>query len=273
MMRDVVERRPSDAWNLALKLSGLSFGLVGAYVVAVTLGQDLVFLVFGESFRAYQSLIIPVALGQVVLSASAGFTILLIAARRMREIAFVVLFQSSLTLVLVLSLALATGLEGAAWVFAVAEVPSLAVLIAFARRVQHTEAAALHAHADRVPPWLGDAERGDRAMRILALHSRYLSGTLSGENRVVDDELQILRKAGDDVLAWQPSVGPDASSLHLATAAVWSRTAAREVQTIVREHRPEIVHVHNLFPRLSPVVLRAVPSRARPPSCHFTTSG
>ena len=141
MMRDVVERRPSDAWNLALKLSGLSFGLVGAYVVAVTLGQDLVFLVFGETFRAYQSLIIPVALGQVVLGASAGFTILLIAARRMREIALVVLVQSSLTLVLGLSLALATGLEGAAWGFAVAEVPSLAVLIALARRVQHTEGA------------------------------------------------------------------------------------------------------------------------------------
>ncbi len=97
-------------------------------------------------------------------------------------------------------------------------------------------------------------------MRILVLHSRYLSGALSGENRVVDDELQILREAGHDVLAWQPSVGPDASSLHLATAAVWSRTAGREVRTIVREHRPEIVHVHNLFPRLSPGVLRAVPS-------------
>ena len=75
------------------------------------------------------------------MGASAGFTILLIAARRMREIALVVLVQSSLTLVLGLSLALATGLEGAAWGFAVAEVPSLAVLIALARRVQHTEVA------------------------------------------------------------------------------------------------------------------------------------
>ena len=97
-------------------------------------------------------------------------------------------------------------------------------------------------------------------MRILVLHSRYLSGALSGENRVVDDELRILREAGHDVVAWEPSVGPDASTLRLATDAVWSRTAAREVQIIVREHRPEIVHVHNLFPRLSPVVLRAVPS-------------
>ena len=97
-------------------------------------------------------------------------------------------------------------------------------------------------------------------MRILVLHSRYLSGAVSGENRVVDDELRILREAGHDVLAWQPSVAPDASSLHLAAAAVWSRAAAREVRTIVRERRPEIVHVHNLFPRLSPGVLRAVPS-------------
>ncbi len=136
MMRQVVERRPLDAWNLALKISGLSIGLVGAYVAAVTLGQDLVFLVFGETFRAYQSLIIPVALGQVVLGAGTGFTILLMAARRMREIALVVLIHSSLALVLGLSLALATGLEGAAWGFAAAEVPPLAVLIALARRVR-----------------------------------------------------------------------------------------------------------------------------------------
>ena len=136
MMRDIVERRPSDAWNLALKISGLSFGLVGAYVAVVTLGQDLVFLVFGERFRAYQSLIVPVALGQVVLGAGTGFTILLMAARRMRDIGLVVLTQSSLVLVLGLSLALAAGLEGAAWGFAAAEVPSLAVLVALARRVR-----------------------------------------------------------------------------------------------------------------------------------------
>ena len=32
-------------------------------------------------------------------------------------------------------------------------------------------------------------------MRILVLHSRYLSGALSGENSVVDDECELLRSS------------------------------------------------------------------------------
>ncbi len=43
-------------------------------------------------------------------------------------------------------------------------------------------------------------------MRILVLHSRYLSGSTSGENRVVDDEIELLRSAGHEVLSWTPSV-------------------------------------------------------------------
>ena len=43
-------------------------------------------------------------------------------------------------------------------------------------------------------------------MRILVLHSRYLSGSTSGENRVVDDEIELLRGAGHDVFSWTPSV-------------------------------------------------------------------
>ena len=36
-------------------------------------------------------------------------------------------------------------------------------------------------------------------MRILVLHSRYASGHLSGENRVVADEARLLVDAGHDV--------------------------------------------------------------------------
>ena len=32
-------------------------------------------------------------------------------------------------------------------------------------------------------------------MRVLLLHSQYLSGSASGENRVVEDELSLLRDA------------------------------------------------------------------------------
>lgn len=95
-------------------------------------------------------------------------------------------------------------------------------------------------------------------MRVLILHSRYASGATSGENRVVDDEAALLREGGHEVRVWSPE--PDDSSpaarAGMAARAVWSRAAAAEVARLVRAHAPDVVHVHNLYPMLSPAVLR-----------------
>lgn len=93
-------------------------------------------------------------------------------------------------------------------------------------------------------------------MRILILHSRYLSGPVSGENRVVEDQARLLEEAGHDVTVWTPSAGR-ISMVQAGVDTVWSRSAAAEVRRMVRETRPDVVHVHNLFPMLSPSVLRA----------------
>jgi glycosyltransferase involved in cell wall biosynthesis len=96
-------------------------------------------------------------------------------------------------------------------------------------------------------------------VRILILHSRYLSGDASGENRVVVDEARLLAEGGHDVRWWTPSP-EDAHGVGLArtaVSAVWARRAAATVRSMVREHRAEIVHCHNLLPTLSPAVLRA----------------
>ena len=42
----------------------------------------------------------------------------------------------------------------------------------------------------------------------------------------------------------------------LGARAVWSPSARRELRTLIRSHRPDVIHVHNLFPLLSPAVLR-----------------
>src|SRR3982751_1913009 len=94
-------------------------------------------------------------------------------------------------------------------------------------------------------------------MRILVLHSRYATGSLSGENRVVEDEVALLRTSGHDVLEWTPT--PPASrsgKALLGPRALWSSTARRHVARLMRSHRPDVIHVHNLFPLLSPAVLR-----------------
>jgi glycosyltransferase involved in cell wall biosynthesis len=96
-------------------------------------------------------------------------------------------------------------------------------------------------------------------VRILILHSRYLSGPASGENAVVQDEVRLLSEAGHQVKVWEPS----ADSLRgfglvkSGIQAVWSREAVDHISRMVREMRADIVHCHNLFPTLSPAVIRA----------------
>jgi len=96
-------------------------------------------------------------------------------------------------------------------------------------------------------------------VRILVAHSRYLSGAVSGENRVVEDEAKLLRDSGHDVEMWTPSVEDGSGSVMIRNGveAVWSRRAARTMRSLIRDHAPDVVHVHNLYPALSPSVLRA----------------
>jgi glycosyltransferase involved in cell wall biosynthesis len=96
------------------------------------------------------------------------------------------------------------------------------------------------------------------ALRILILHSRYLSGDASGENRVVEDETELLRDAGHHVHMWDPSPA-EAGPLRLmktGAATVWSDSARRTIRQLVAEQAIDVVHFHNLFPSLSPAALR-----------------
>ena len=99
-------------------------------------------------------------------------------------------------------------------------------------------------------------------MRILLVHNRYRSGAPSGENRVVDQEGEALAALGHEVMRFgrssdeieQWSVAKKAS---LPARIVWSRETYRDLKAVLREQRPEVVHVHNTFPLLSAAVLYA----------------
>jgi len=95
-------------------------------------------------------------------------------------------------------------------------------------------------------------------VRILILHSRYLSGPASGENSVVDDETRLLQRNGHTVTSWtpEPETGTTLKTVATAGRAVWGFSSAERVRWLIRSHRPDVVHVHNLFPTLSPAVLR-----------------
>ena len=93
-------------------------------------------------------------------------------------------------------------------------------------------------------------------MRVLIAHSEYVTGPSSGENRVVADERLLLSRAGHPVLSFDRSAS-GRSPLALAARTVWNRPVTADVRETVRQEGPDVVHFHNLFPNLSPAVLRA----------------
>lgn len=99
-------------------------------------------------------------------------------------------------------------------------------------------------------------------MRILLVHNRYRSAAPSGENRVVDQEGEALEALGHQVMRFGRSSDEIdrwslAKKASLPVRTIWSRETSRDLTEVLREHRPEVVHVHNTFPLLSAAVLYA----------------
>lgn len=97
-----------------------------------------------------------------------------------------------------------------------------------------------------------------RPETILVVHERYREP--GGEDVVVAAETALLTSRGhrvetfvvdNETIPERPSPG---QRMRLAIDTVWSRGAAARLRTLVRRLRPEVVHVHNTLPLLSPAV-------------------
>lgn len=91
-------------------------------------------------------------------------------------------------------------------------------------------------------------------MRILIVHERYrLRG---GEDVAVEAESALLARAGIEVashvLDHRDIRGE--GSLSLALGAIWSPAGQRAVAAAIADSRPDLMHVHNFFPLLSPAI-------------------
>jgi glycosyltransferase involved in cell wall biosynthesis len=99
-------------------------------------------------------------------------------------------------------------------------------------------------------------------MRVVQVHNRYRSSAPSGESRVVDQEGEALTAAGHEVIRFERHSDeiehwPWAKKASLPARVVWSPETRRSLASMLRERRPDVVHVHNTFPLLSPAVLYA----------------
>lgn len=93
------------------------------------------------------------------------------------------------------------------------------------------------------------------------MHNRYVSAVPSGENAVVDDEVAALRAAGVEVCTHIRSSDeiatlPPRQKALLPLRPSRSGEDARAVETLIREHRPDVLHLHNPYPLVSPWVIR-----------------
>lgn len=97
-------------------------------------------------------------------------------------------------------------------------------------------------------------------MRILQLHNHY--GSHSGESTVLDVHAELLRTFGHEVSAHTRS-STELESIRFGKvlaffAALWNPASVRRIEGILHEFRPDVVHIHNLYPLLSPSVLPVI---------------
>jgi glycosyltransferase involved in cell wall biosynthesis len=98
-------------------------------------------------------------------------------------------------------------------------------------------------------------------MRVLQVHNFYRSSAPSGEDEVVRGERELLRAHGVEVVGFERhnddyGLGL-ASQVNASFSNVWSTRAQRELATALERHQPDLVHVHNTFPQISPSVYSA----------------
>ena len=98
------------------------------------------------------------------------------------------------------------------------------------------------------------------SLRVLQVHNRYRSSSPGGEDRVVDQEHDALIERGhtverferfnDDIEGWSAvrrGIVPG--------QVVFNPGSRRGLRNTIRRFRPDVVHLHNTFPLLSPSVL------------------
>ena len=99
-------------------------------------------------------------------------------------------------------------------------------------------------------------------MRILIVHNFYGSSAPSGENQVVQEERDLLRSAGYEVIehfTYSDTVRDRGlfPIIRTALSVPWNQSAQAALRARIQELSPDVMHVHNVFPLLSPAAFGA----------------
>lgn len=100
--------------------------------------------------------------------------------------------------------------------------------------------------------------------RVLIVHTFYTQP--GGEDQVFAAEKALLEAAGCEVLTFTAHNEEleGLGRLGQLEATLWNRAYHKKITEFIRRHRPQVVHVHNTFPLMSPAVLHAVKAEGVP---------
>lgn len=89
-------------------------------------------------------------------------------------------------------------------------------------------------------------------MRVLIVHNAYQYK--GGEDSVVEAEIELLRNRGHAVELYARSNDEIAtqSKLKLVQETFWSNRTLEDIVAVIAKFKPEVIHVHNTFPLISP---------------------
>ncbi|MSM40122.1 MAG: glycosyltransferase [Geobacter sp.] len=104
-------------------------------------------------------------------------------------------------------------------------------------------------------------------MRILFVHNYYGSSAPSGENRVFEAEQALLKRHGHEVFEFvrnsdEIRLKGVFGIIQGACSTPWNYMAAHSIRQCVWRIQPDVVHVHNTFPLISPAIFHAIGSSA-----------
>jgi glycosyltransferase involved in cell wall biosynthesis len=106
-------------------------------------------------------------------------------------------------------------------------------------------------------------------MKVIVAHNRYTAARPSGENIMVDTDMAQLAAAGVQVIPFIRS-SDDIGSLSFGQKAllpispIWSPTSTRELAAVLDRERPDLLHLHNPYPLLSPWIVRTAHAHGVP---------
>lgn len=91
-------------------------------------------------------------------------------------------------------------------------------------------------------------------MRIVLVHNIYQHH--GGEDSVVDSEISLLRSRGHEVTPYFRS-NDDIATMPAAAVVIqtlWSSRTMDELSELIRSFQPDVIHVHNTLPLISPAI-------------------